>query len=43
MDAISLEQDINATPHFIGALTELVWTQIANASLDLEAFVKYAC
>lgn len=28
IDAIALEQDINATPQFIGALTELVWNQI---------------
>ena len=41
IDAISLEQNINATPQFIGALTELVWTQIANSSQDLERFAKY--
>jgi len=41
IDAISLEQNINATPQFIGALTELVWTQIANSSLDMERFAKY--
>ncbi|GAB7344573.1 hypothetical protein MBLNU457_3071t1 [Dothideomycetes sp. NU457] len=42
IDAISLEQNINATPQFIGALTELVWAQIENVSLDLEAFTKHA-
>ncbi|PSK60375.1 CENP-S-like protein [Elsinoe australis] len=42
IDAIALEQDINATPQFIGALTELVWNQIQNASQDVEAFTKYA-
>jgi len=41
IDAISLEQNINATPQFIGALTEVVWTQIANSSLDMERFAKY--
>ncbi|PNS15715.1 Centromere protein S [Sphaceloma murrayae] len=42
IDAISLEQDINATPQFIGALTELVWNQIQNAAQDVEAFTKHA-
>ncbi|GAB7355711.1 hypothetical protein MBLNU459_g6410t1 [Dothideomycetes sp. NU459] len=42
IDAISLEQDINATPQFIGALTELLWTQIYNSGRDLEAFTKCA-
>ncbi|KAF2839547.1 hypothetical protein M501DRAFT_908239, partial [Patellaria atrata CBS 101060] len=32
----------NATPQFIGALTELVWTQIGSASRDLEMFAKHA-
>jgi hypothetical protein len=32
----------NATPQFIGALTELVWAQIANTSKDLESFAKHA-
>lgn len=34
--------DNNATPQFIGALTELVWAQIANTSKDLENFAKHA-
>jgi centromere protein S len=33
---------MNTTPQFIGALTELVWAQIAGASKDLEAFAKHA-
>lgn len=41
IDAISLDQDLNATPHFIGALTELVWSQILTSGADLEAFAKY--
>jgi hypothetical protein len=28
VDDKCLEQNLNATPQFIGALTELVWTQI---------------
>jgi len=28
IDSLGLAQDINATPQFIGALTELVWNQI---------------
>jgi histone H3/H4 len=32
----------NATPQFIGALTELVWAQIANTAKDLENFAKHA-
>ncbi|PVH99896.1 hypothetical protein DM02DRAFT_414092 [Periconia macrospinosa] len=32
----------NATPQFIGALTELVYTQIANSARDLETFSHHA-
>lgn len=28
VDEECLKQEINATPQFIGALTEMVWTQI---------------
>lgn len=28
VDAVSIEQDLNATPHFIGALSEMLWAQI---------------
>ncbi|KAH7021819.1 kinetochore component CENP-S-domain-containing protein [Macrophomina phaseolina] len=35
-------KDHNATPQFIGALTELVWTQIASASRDLSTFARHA-
>ncbi|KAJ4356115.1 MHF histone-fold complex component [Didymosphaeria variabile] len=34
-------EDFNATPQFIGALTELVYTQIQNAAKDLELFSKH--
>ncbi|KAF2446845.1 hypothetical protein P171DRAFT_519205 [Karstenula rhodostoma CBS 690.94] len=35
-------EDFNATPQFIGALTELVYTQIENSAKDLELFSKHA-
>ncbi|KAK0663135.1 Centromere protein S [Lasiodiplodia hormozganensis] len=35
-------KDHNATPQFIGALTELVWTQIESASRDLSTFARHA-
>ena len=31
---------MNATPQFIGALTELVWTQIEGVAGDLESFAR---
>ncbi|KAF5647722.1 apoptosis-inducing TAF9-like domain protein [Fusarium sp. NRRL 25303] len=37
VDEESLRRNRNATPQFIGALTELVWTQI-----DLESFSNHA-
>ena len=41
MDEETLKLGVNATPHFIGALTEMVWAQIENTSQDLESFSKY--
>ncbi|THX97807.1 hypothetical protein D6D03_08163 [Aureobasidium pullulans] len=41
VDAIALDQDLNATPQFIGSLTELVWSQILTSGADLENFAKY--
>ncbi|OJD33334.1 apoptosis-inducing taf9-like domain 1 family protein [Diplodia corticola] len=35
-------KDRNATPQFIGALTELVWAQIESASRDLSTFARHA-
>ncbi|CAO2650844.1 Nn.00g091410.m01.CDS01 [Neocucurbitaria sp. VM-36] len=32
----------NATPQFTGALTELIYTQIANTARDLETFANHA-
>lgn len=42
VDAIALEDNINASPQFIGSLTELVHAKIATAATDLEAFAKHA-
>jgi len=30
VDAVSIEQDLNATPQFIGALSEMLWAQIGE-------------
>lgn len=42
VDAIAMEGNINATPRFIGSLTELVHGKITTAATDLEAFAKHA-
>ncbi|KAL6710746.1 MHF histone-fold complex component [Coniothyrium glycines] len=42
IDEECLSSDLNATPQFIGALTELVYTQIANTARDLEVFSRHA-
>ncbi|KAL2026224.1 hypothetical protein VTO58DRAFT_103408 [Aureobasidium pullulans] len=42
VDAIALDQDLNATPQFIGSLTELVWSQILTSGADLENFAKHS-
>ena len=42
VDSIAIDQDLNATPHFIGGLSELVWSQIENVAHDLEAFAKHS-
>ncbi|OKL58453.1 hypothetical protein UA08_06153 [Talaromyces atroroseus] len=42
VDEETMQLDVNATPQFIGALTEMVWAQIETASQDLEAFAKHA-
>ena len=41
IDSVAVAQDINATPHFIGGLSEMVWGQIQNVAQDLEAFAKH--
>ncbi|KAL2840195.1 kinetochore component CENP-S-domain-containing protein [Aspergillus pseudoustus] len=40
VDEETIKLGVNATPQFIGALTELVWVQIETASQDLESFAK---
>lgn len=42
VDSVAVAQDINATPHFIGVLSEMVWGQIQNVAQDLEAFAKHS-
>ena len=42
VDSISLHQALNATTHFIGGLSEMVWAQIGNVANDLEAFAKHS-
>ncbi|KAL0633706.1 MHF histone-fold complex component [Maublancomyces gigas] len=42
VDEECLTLNVNATPQFIGALTEMVWVQLENASRDLESFAKHA-
>lgn len=42
VDAVGLEGNVNATPQFIGSLTELVHAKITTAAIDLEAFAKHA-
>lgn len=42
VDSITLKEDLNATPHFIGGLTEMIWAQIDSVAHDLEAFAKHA-
>ncbi|RMJ26479.1 hypothetical protein PHISP_02630 [Aspergillus sp. HF37] len=42
VDEETIRLGINATPQFIGALTEMVWAQIENVGQDLESFAKHA-
>jgi len=42
VDEESLRLNTNATPQFIGALTEMVWSQIENVAADLESFSRHA-
>lgn len=41
VDAVALHGHTNASPQFIGALTEMVHAKIASISTDLEAFGKH--
>ncbi|KAI6251136.1 Inner kinetochore subunit mhf1 [Erysiphe necator] len=40
--SIQYDMPIKATPQFIGSLTEMVWAQIENVAMDLEAFANHA-
>ncbi|KAL7817896.1 kinetochore component CENP-S domain-containing protein [Trichoderma gracile] len=42
VDEESLKRNRNATPQFIGALTEMVWAQIESVAIDLETFCNHA-
>ncbi|KAL8806063.1 MAG: hypothetical protein Q9182_001595 [Xanthomendoza sp. 2 TL-2023] len=42
VDEEALKLGVNATPQFIGALTELLWAQIGNVSQDLRSFARHA-
>ncbi|KAJ5674427.1 Histone-fold [Penicillium maclennaniae] len=42
VDEETMKLGVNATPQFIGALTEMVWAQIETVSQDLETFAKHA-
>jgi hypothetical protein len=37
IDSVSLSKDINATPHFIGAMSEMLWAQIGSRVLHIIA------
>ncbi|KAL2157615.1 hypothetical protein VTH06DRAFT_5994 [Thermothelomyces fergusii] len=42
VDQESLQRNRNATPQFIGALTDMVWHQIETVATDLESFAQHA-
>ncbi|PQE16767.1 apoptosis-inducing taf9-like domain 1 family protein [Rutstroemia sp. NJR-2017a BBW] len=42
VDEESIRLNANATNQFIGALTEMVWAQIENVTMDLESFAQHA-
>ncbi|KAG7128928.1 Centromere protein S like [Verticillium longisporum] len=42
VDEESMKKNRNATPQFIGALTEMVWEQIEATATDLEGFSRHA-
>ncbi|KAK4178369.1 kinetochore component CENP-S-domain-containing protein [Triangularia setosa] len=42
VDEESIKRNRNATPQFIGALADLVWSQIENVAIDLESFSRHA-
>ncbi|KAK4169097.1 kinetochore component CENP-S-domain-containing protein [Cladorrhinum sp. PSN259] len=42
VDEEVLRRNRNATPQFIAALNEVVWTQMENVAADLENFSRHA-
>ncbi|KAH7361970.1 kinetochore component CENP-S-domain-containing protein [Plectosphaerella cucumerina] len=42
VDEEVMKKNRNATPQFIGALTEMVWEQIGSTATDLESFSRHA-
>ncbi|KAK0652141.1 kinetochore component CENP-S-domain-containing protein [Cercophora newfieldiana] len=42
VDEESMRRNMNATPQFIAALTEMLWTQLENIAIDLESFSNHA-
>ena len=42
VDSVGIAQDLNSTAHFIGGLSEMLWSQIENTARDLEAFAKHS-
>ncbi|KAK6521811.1 hypothetical protein TWF506_002015 [Arthrobotrys conoides] len=42
VDEACMDLNVNATPQFIGSLTELAWVQLDNIAKDLENFAKHA-
>lgn len=42
VDSVAVDSNTNASPQFIGGLTELVHLRITQAATDLEAFAKHA-
>ncbi|KAK3109381.1 MHF histone-fold complex component [Teratosphaeriaceae sp. CCFEE 6253] len=41
VDAVAISQNLNATPHYIGGLSEMCYAQIENIAHDLEAFARH--
>ncbi|KAK3684971.1 kinetochore component CENP-S-domain-containing protein [Podospora appendiculata] len=42
VDEESMNKNRNATPQFIGALTEMLWNQVETVAIDLESFSQHA-
>lgn len=42
VDEVTLGEDANAAPHFIGGLMELVAAKVTAVAGDMEAFAKHA-